>query len=57
MPRKNDVGVVENAEFNIDQKVYTEEHVRIFGEGKKQFCDTCEKRLSYCECPKEEKSE
>ena len=54
--RKNASGVVENAEFNINQEVYRENHASIFPETKK-FCDVCDKRFSMCECKKEKSDE
>lgn len=54
MPRTNSCGVTEVASIRTDLESYGKEHDRIFGEKPKQFCDKCEKRLSLCECPKEE---
>jgi hypothetical protein len=52
--RTNKLGVTEVASIRTDQEKYMQEHERILGHGKKQFCDVCDKRLSYCGCPKEE---
>lgn len=40
----------ENAHNKTDLKKFKEEYVRIFGEKPKEFCDDCEKRISFCEC-------
>jgi hypothetical protein len=44
-------GFEEKAHLNLDQKVFESNHKEIFGEQKK-FCDHCENRIAYCECPK-----
>lgn len=49
MLRTNHAGVVENAEFNIDQEEYRKNLAELFPP-KKVWCDECEKRLSLCEC-------
>ncbi len=50
MPRSNSSGVMEVASIRTDMKSYGKEHERIFGEKPKEFCDNCDKRLSFCEC-------
>lgn len=52
--RTNVHGITENAEFKIDKEKFDEGMDRIFGPPPKQFCDSCDKRLSFCDCPKEE---
>lgn len=47
-------GFEEKAHLNIDHDKYVKNYHEIFGLPKSQFCDTCEKRFSYCECSKEE---
>lgn len=54
MPRKNDIGVEEVASLRTDMEKFGQEHERIFGKKESPFCDTCEKRHAFCECPKEE---
>lgn len=48
--RTNSSGVTEVASIRTDLEKYGQEHERIFGAEKKKFCDTCEKRISLCEC-------
>lgn len=55
MPRKNASNVVENAEFNIDLEKFGKNLEEIHPP-KKVWCDDCGKRLSWCECKKEEEN-
>lgn len=58
MARTSGTGkVIENAEYRINREVFNQNHEDIFGKPKSQFCEKCDKRLSWCECPKEENKE
>lgn len=54
MPRKNDIGVEEVASIRTNMETFGKEHERIFGKKESPFCEKCEKRFAFCECPKEE---